>query len=443
MIHLKNRKSIFYIAILLVLFTASCKKDVKPNHTSKNRVDFDKAFEAYETAKEHLKKKDTLGAINNFVKAAEYGFEPRQAFSEAIYHSMQLNLLDGAMNLSFRIVDKGFRDFSQMQTPPFNGLAEHADWEKLKTAIRKNEKHYRDTHGNIDDIKIVTSDIDNFWRAYDLAKVKDSLGEKREIYLKEYFIKGSKGLQDFTFLKMRQGGIDQFTEFVETHRPYYDGIREANKKALNTLSSYPNHLKKVQQLIPKATFADTYFLMGCHTSFGTVSMNGSLIGLENVVDENTPVHTLPDYRQSITKGVDFLSFVLIHELMHTYQNTSHRSLLGATIMEGGADFLTELVLGPPNVELDYRIYGEKYEREIWEEFKQNLEITNHKNWIAGVDAKKKAIGWPSDLSYFIGYKIAKGYYQNTIDKERAIVDLLEIKDPYQILKVSGYGHFEQ
>ena len=48
-------------------------------------------------------------------------------------------------------------------------------------------------------------------------------------------------------------------------------------------------------------------------------MNGSLIGLENVIDKNTPIGTLPEHRRSIAKPVDFLSFVLIHELIHNYQ----------------------------------------------------------------------------------------------------------------------------
>jgi len=51
------------------------------------------------------------------------------------------------------------------------------------------------------------------------------------------------------------------------------------------------------------------------------------------------------------------------------------------------------------------------------------------------------MGWPSDLSYFIGYKIAKGYYENSMDKDKAIKDLLENKNPHIILEISKYGNF--
>ncbi|CAN0403811.1 unnamed protein product, partial [Ectocarpus sp. 13 AM-2016] len=155
------------------------------------------------SAEQHIKNKDTLSAINDFVKAAEYGFEPRQAFSEAIYHSLYMNRLDEAMRLSFRMVDKGFRDFGQMETRPFTRLKEHDEWRNLKAAIQQNKRQYEALHNKIDNIKIVLFDIDNFWNAYDLAKNVDKLSDKRKIYLEQYFQKGSKGLQDFTFKKIR------------------------------------------------------------------------------------------------------------------------------------------------------------------------------------------------------------------------------------------------
>jgi len=163
--------------------------------------------------------------------------------------------------------------------------------------------------------------------------------------------------------------------------------------------------------------------------------------LENVIDESTPIETLPEYRIDVVAQASFLPFVLIHELMHTYQNTSNKTLLGATIVEGGADFLTELIAGEPNPKPKYRIYGEANEKQVFSEFKENLENTNHTNWIAGRDDVKKEQGWPNDLSYFIGYKIAKGYYENSIDKKKAIQDLLDVKNPYNILKESRYENY--
>src|SRR5215204_4493484 len=54
-----------------------------------------------------------------------------------------------------------------------------------------------------DKAKFVTSDIDNFWRAFDLA-AKEPVFEKRvEIYRSEYLDKGSTGLKDFIRLRIK------------------------------------------------------------------------------------------------------------------------------------------------------------------------------------------------------------------------------------------------
>lgn len=426
------RKNI-YATLLALTLNLYCHSQVSKTRT----INFDRAFSSFANAQPNIKEGDTIAAINDYVKAAEFGYEPRQAYSNAIYFSILMGDLNRAMRLSLDLVGVGFRDLAQAESPPFNELEEHPDWSILRDRIIANQDAYERTQGDVANIKIITSDVDNFWSAYDDAGKTTDLDRKRHIYLHDYFNKGSVGLRDFVFLKM-PGGIDQFVEFVEAHRPYYDGIRVATYHAVQSLEDYPSLLRKAERLIPDATFPDTYFLMGCHTSFGTVSINGSLIGLENVIDETSPISTLPVARQSVVKKVEFLPFVLIHELMHTYQNTSHRQLLGATIMEGGADFLAELIVGPPKGALDYRVFGRAHENDIWKEFSKNLDSQDHTNWISRVDSTKQKAGWPRDLSYFIGYKIAKGYYDKSTNKEQAILDLLEIKDPHKILKESGY-----
>jgi hypothetical protein len=62
--------------------------------------------------------------------------------------------------------------------------------------------------------KIYTSDIDNFYKAFDLA-INDTDNAKN-IFKKEYFSKGTKGLKDF--YKTKIGNIDKFTKFVITNK---------------------------------------------------------------------------------------------------------------------------------------------------------------------------------------------------------------------------------
>ncbi|MCK8479776.1 hypothetical protein [Psychroserpens algicola] len=430
----------YWLVGLLLCLNYSCNFN-KTNDFDKDKFDFDKAFNNYAKAQQFLEeKKDTLKAIDHYIKATNYGYEPRQAYSNAIVQSLNLNKLDTAMTLAFKMAENGFRDIRAIDAEYFSKLKTHPKWKDLKFSIESNAKIFNKSRQDYKNAKIVTSDIQRFWNAYDLASKEVEYSSKRAIYISEYFEKGTIGLRDFTFIKMR-GGIDQFVEFVESNRQYYNGIRQANLKALQGLSKIETYFKKINSIITNATFPNCYFVIGCHTSFGTVSLNGSLIGLENIIDENTPLETLPNQRLDVVAPADFLPFVLIHELIHTYQNTSHETLLGATIVEGSADFITELVVGEPNPIPKYRIYGEANEKRIFKEFIDNLENTNHTNWIADSDNNKKEQGWPDNLSYFIGYKISKGFYENSKDKKKAIQELLDIKNPMDILKKSKYQEY--
>src|SRR5918912_187453 len=58
-------------------------------------------------------------------------------------------------------------------------------------------------NSNPDKAKFVTSDIDNFWRAFDLA-MKESDRERRiAIFQAEYLDRGSPGLRDFLRLRIK------------------------------------------------------------------------------------------------------------------------------------------------------------------------------------------------------------------------------------------------
>ena len=45
---------------------------------------------------------------------------------------------------------------------------------------------------------------------------------------------------------------------------------------------------------------------------------------------------------------------------------------------------------------------------------------------------------PADLGYYMGYHIAKSYYENAKDKKQAVIDIIEMKNPLQFLGKSGY-----
>ena len=126
------------------------------------------------------------------------------------------------------------------------------------------------------------------------------------------------------------------------------------------------------------------------------------------------------------------------ELVHYQQKypEGERTLLHESIKEGSADFIAELISGK-NINTHLHDYGNPRERELWTEFKREMNRTNVNDWLYNGSAAK---GRPADLGYYIGYKICEAYYRAAKDKKQAVKEILEIKDFNKFLKDSQYSN---
>ena len=52
---------------------------------------------------------------------------------------------------------------------------------------------------------------------------------------------------------------------------------------------------------------------------------------------------------------------------------------------------------------------------------------------------KSVEGVPPDLAYYMGYRICESYYNNMVDKEQAIIDIIEVKNYRKFLEKSNYA----
>lgn len=124
----------------------------------------------------------------------------------------------------------------------------------------------------------------------------------------------------------------------------------------------------------------------------------------------------------INSGILFLT---AHELVHTQQNlnnSGNTNLLGLCLKEGSADFIAELLL-KKKVEAPYIEYGLKNQCKIWNKFKVEMNSYDYQNWLSNTATIKDK---PADLGYFIGYIITKNYYKNSLNKKKAIKDILTL-----------------
>lgn len=60
-------------------------------------------------------------------------------------------------------------------------------------------------------------------------------------------------------------------------------------------------------------------------------------------------------------------------------------------------------------------YGNKNEERLCKEFVARMDSTDYQDWLYGVSGKDDR---PSDLGYWIGYKITEQYFKKSPDKNR-------------------------
>ena len=192
----------------------------------------------------------------------------------------------------------------------------------------------------------------------------------------------------------------------------------------------------MKEIYPDAVFPPVYFVVGRMNSGGTLTDKGLLIGAEMYGKRpDTDLSELDDWLKAVLGSVDRVPYIVAHELIHFQQNTvRERTLLSASIREGSADFIGELISGG-QINPHLHKYGDPREKELWEEFSKEMEGKDYSNWLYQGEKSKDR---PADLGYYIGYKIVESYYRKADDKKQAIKDILNIKDFNSFLRASGY-----
>jgi hypothetical protein len=281
--------------------------------------------------------------------------------------------------------------------------------------------------------QIVTSDITLFWRAYDMAKPENDL----VVYRDEYLKKGSVGLQEF--LRTKVGNSCNLVAAIDAAPKYYAGLRVQSAKVERYKPQMLASFRKLKEIYPDAVFPSVYFLVGRMNTGGTVTFKGLLIGVDMYgKTDDASVAELSGWKKASVDGIEKIPFIVAHELIHYQQRYGifgELNLLGRSLHEGGADFVGELISGG-NIQPQLHAYGNAREKQLWLEFKKEMNGMDTSNWLyQGEKAKDK----PADLGYYIGYKITEAYFNKAKDKKQAIRDILDIKNFDTFLKASGYA----
>ena len=109
-------------------------------------------------------------------------------------------------------------------------------------------------------------------------------------------------------------------------------------------------------------------------------------------------------------------------------------MLARAIKEGVADFLAELVSGS-HTNLTAHAYGNMHERELWQQFKEEMHGTDTGDWFFKQPADPKK---PRNLGYYVGYRIARARFLEESDPRSGVAALIRVEDYPAFLVESGY-----
>jgi hypothetical protein len=272
--------------------------------------------------------------------------------------------------------------------------------------------------------KVFTTDIDNFWIAYD--NIKSTADSLKQIHFIQtlYIDKGTPGLK--AFMMARNYSAELYVRLINKYPKFWSSIRPNTLTVNNYASEIENSISKFKLLYPELRDAKMYFTIGGLRSGGTTTGDKVLIGAEIATgDPSTDVSEFPNkWLEGVFKeqSADNVVSLNIHEYVHTQQKGEGRNLLAQAITEGSCDFITELVIGKP-LQRNYITYGKQHRQELREAFKTDMFTTSFGRWLYNGSSAITV----ADLGYFMGYDISKSYYDVAADKKKAIKEIIELR----------------
>ncbi|MEY4905778.1 MAG: hypothetical protein RLZZ292_3593 [Bacteroidota bacterium] len=292
---------------------------------------------------------------------------------------------------------------------------------------------------------VITSDIDNFWLAYDkITTTKDSTTQYN--YLNTLFLeKGTPGLK--AIMQVRRYTPKSYLDAINTHPLFWTSIRANTNKAKTIGKEIARGVQQLKTLYPPLKPSNIYFTMGAFRTGGTALDSLVLIGSELAMADSTTVssefepnmaHLRTYFASNPIKSIVFTN---VHEYVHTQQNAPWGyDLLSQCVLEGVAEFVAVKATGQPS-STPAIAYGKAHDKQIQAKFVPEMfSPFTIENWVwNNTDNEFKT----RDLGYYVGYAICEKYYNRARNKQQAIKEMIELNyeksdDIENFAKKAGY-----
>jgi hypothetical protein len=269
---------------------------------------------------------------------------------------------------------------------------------------------------NPDSAIIISSDIDRFWKAFDLLENQKSTVDSLKT-LKTFVEHASVGLRQY--MKAANCYEGQYLETIRKRKNDYLAVREKTKMVRDERQLIIRYLKRFKQLYPTLKIPVICFTIGIFQVDGSQFENTLYIGCETDAMEKVDI-----------------TVQTIHELAHFQQKDQNpNNNLDLAMIEGGAEFVCYQVTGKRTISETWA-YGTSHEVNLWMDFETKMDSAINMQWFMNIaDPVKRR---PGSLGYFIGFRICESYMHHHENKKPALIDLIEMGNPKKIFLSSMY-----
>ncbi len=276
---------------------------------------------------------------------------------------------------------------------------------------------------------IITSDIDNFWNAYDkITATKDSTLQYK--YLDSlYFKKGTEGLK--TIRLVRNYTEADYINAINNYPLFWSSIRKNTLKADRMSSDLEKGIQKLKEIYPDLKPAKIFFTIGAFRTPGTTLDSLVLIGSElAMTNKNTVSTEFPEEIQGARRKyfnsnpINDLVLLNVHEYVHTQQKAMVHNILSLAIYEGVAEFVSVKAMGGVSA-APAVAYGKKNMKKVMTKFEEEMFYPINKDkWLWGEPHLNEFK--VRDLGYYVGYQMCENFYNSSQNKKEAIKQLIEL-----------------
>jgi hypothetical protein len=265
---------------------------------------------------------------------------------------------------------------------------------------------------------IQIDDVERFYRIFDAAQGHPTAEQLQRDYLDP----GSDGLH--VLAKARNVTGQRIADAIAKQPALYESAKRCLAALPRVRQRLQAAMQRLGELYPEARFPPVTIAVGRGKPVAIGGpADGVQVGLEALcaADEDRFVH------------------VIAHEYAHVQQSAvladeEHPTVLQASLAEGGAEFIAELISGEVS-NSHVAALAKGRELEIETAFVPDEDKTDLSKWLYNHPGTAE---WPPDLGYWVGYRITKAYYQHAADKRQALREIFGMTDPKAFLARSGW-----